>query len=139
MLFRSPRKSVSTSSQSFLSGNLEIIKYATWLAAEYPKALSKAIAQARYEEQESLRDSSTGDPSWGGLTDSLSVTYNPDDASFVYGVTDENHQKAKDLEYGVPDKSAPSPLLRSFAKSRETDLGKRISTLVDNDLKGRYK
>jgi len=132
---------VRTSKPSFISGGLAVLDYAEFLADEYPKALRKAIKQATYEEQTALRENADTNSEWSGLADGLSVRFDNQQTMFVYGTEDapENAQKSKDLEYGVPTKNAPSPLLRTFAKSRETDLGKKIADLVDKELVKRYK
>jgi hypothetical protein len=132
---------VRTSRPSFIDGELEIIKYAQFLSTEYPKALRKAIKQAVKEEQSALQEAANNDGDWNQLTDKMSVNYNPETADIVYGVTTGKQamQKATDLEYGVPEKNAPRPLLRSFAKSREHDFGKRVEELVELELRNKYR
>lgn len=132
---------VGTSKTSLISGELSIMGYAEFLSKEYPKALRKAITQAVEDEQTALRESADTNSEWSDLADGLSVRYDSEQTAFVYGTEDapENSQKSKDLEYGVPTKTAPNPLLRSFAKSREFDLGERVAKLVDKDLASRYR
>jgi hypothetical protein len=132
---------VRTSRPSFIDGELEIIKYAQFLATEYPKALRKAIKQAVKEEQSALQEAASNDGDWNQLANNMSVRYNTETADVVYGVTTGKQamQKATDLEYGVPQQNAPRPLLRSFAKSREHDFGKRVEELVEMELRNKYR
>jgi hypothetical protein len=78
---------VRTSRPSFIDGELEIVRYAQFLATEYPKALRKAIKQAVKEEQSALQEAASNDGDWNQLANSMSVRYNTETADVVYGVT----------------------------------------------------
>lgn len=118
------------------------MRYASFLAKEYPKALADAIDSAVREEtlalQEAARQSNNG---WVGMVGKLGVSYNENEGMVQYGIPndDESSRKATDLEYGVPGSNAPQPLLRSFVKSREKDFSGNIATKVAKTLNGKYK
>lgn len=135
--------STSRSSRpSFIDGEFEIVRYAEFLAKEYPKALANAIDFAVREEtlalQEAARQSNNG---WVGMVGKLGVSYNENQGTVEYGIpnNDEGSTAATDLEYGVPGTNAPQPLLRSFVKSREADFGNVISNKVAATLNGKYR
>ena len=129
-------------SKGFISGMPEIVKYAKFLAKELPYAVRLAMIQALKEEEQLLRtdagDSSTG---WADLQSNISIAFDEKNEIVIHGVTGNSAAaiKATDLEYGVPGKNAASPLLRSFVKEREKDLGDLISEKVDKILKDKYK
>lgn len=131
-----------TSKQSFIDGEFEIVRYAEFLAKEYPKALATAIEQAAREEtlalQEAARQSDTG---WMGMIGSLGVNYNENEGTVEYGIAnnDELSRSATDLEYGVPGSNAPQPLLRSFLKRREEEFGNTVANKVARTLNGKYR
>lgn len=130
-----------TSRPSFISGEFEIVRYASFLAKEYPKALANAIDAAVREETVALQEAARNSNSaWVGLTGKLNVSYNEDNGLLEYGVSndDETSRQATDLEYGVTTEP-PKPLLRSFVKSREEQFGNVISTKVAQTLNGKYK
>lgn len=134
--------SARTSRPSFLSGEFEIVRYAEFLAKEYPKALADAIDAAVKEEtvalQEAARQSDNG---WTGMVSNLSVSYNENSGTLEYGIPNDSDssRSATDLEYGVPGSNAPQPLLRSFVKSREESFGNIISNKVAATLNKKYR
>lgn len=131
-----------TSRASFIDGEFEIVRYAEFLAKEYPKALAKAIEETSKEEtlalQEAARNSDTG---WMGMIGNLGVSYNEGEGTVEYGIPndDELSRSATDLEYGVPGGNAPQPLLRSFLKRREEKFGNTISNKIAKTLNGKYR
>jgi hypothetical protein len=142
MIDSTPASAQLTSSSSLISGNLEIIRYVEFLAKEYPKAIAAAIKKAEKREQSALRSaakkSATG---WSEITEDLDVVYDESSSQFVYGIAGDSNAalRATDLEYGVPTKNAPSPLIRSVAKERELDLGKFITDEIESRLNRKYQ
>lgn len=136
------KSNASQTNKSFISGVPEIVNYAEFLAREYLPALSEAIMEAVEMEQGLLKERAYNSPdNWSALYEDMSVSFNPETSEFVYGVpgNTENALKATDLEYGVPSQNAPNPLVRSFVKEREQDLGKDIANAVSRRLNGRYR
>jgi len=135
--------SARSSRPSFLSGTLEIVKYAEFLSKEYAKALAKSIKEVAQEETKELRkkakESSTA---WARVSADLESRYNEKTGNFEFGVMDQrttNARVATDLEYGVPKQNAPQPLLRSHAISNQKELGDRIANKVHAKLKEKYR
>lgn len=135
--------SARSSRPSFLSGTLEIVKYAEFLSKEYAKALAKSIKEVAQEETKELRkkakESSTA---WARVSSDLESRYNEKTGNFEFGVMDQrttNARIATDLEYGVPKQNAPQPLLRSHAISNQKELGDRIANKVHTKLKEKYR
>ena len=120
----------------------EIVKYAKFLAKELPNAVRLGMVQALKEEEQVLKtdasDSSTG---WATLQNDISISFDEKNEIVIHGIPGNSAAavKATDLEYGVPGKNAASPLLRSFVKEREKELGDLISEKVDKILKDKYK
>lgn len=142
MVYSASTSAGLTSGSSFMSGNLEIIRYAEFLAKEYPKAIAAAIKKAEKREQTALRSAAQKSVAgWSDLTENLEVVYDEASAQFVYGVAGDSEAalRATDLEYGVPSKNAPSPLIRSVTKERETDLGKFITDDIESRLNRKYR
>lgn len=135
--------SARSSRPSFLSGTLEIVKYAEFLSKEYAKALAQSIKEVSKEETKELRkkakESSTA---WSRVSSDLESRYNEKTGSFEFGVMDQRTKSAKiatDLEYGVPKQNAPQPLLRSHTVSNQKELGDRIANKVHAKLKEKYR
>lgn len=135
--------SARSSRPSFLSGTLEIVKYAEFLSKEYAKALAQSIKEISREETKELRkkakESSTA---WARVASDLESRYNEGTGNFEYGVMDQRTTSARvatDLEYGVPKQNAPQPLLRSHAISTQKELGDRIANKVHARLKEKYR
>lgn len=131
-----------TSRPSFIDGEFEIVRYAEFLAKEYPKALAAAIKEATKEETLALQNAArNSDTPWMGMISKLKVNYNENNGMLEYGIPndDESSRPATDLEYGVPNVNAPQPLLRSFVKEREEDFGNTISDKVAQRLNGKYR
>ena len=135
--------SVARSSRpSFISGEFEVVRYAEFLAKEYAKALAQAIKESTKEEtialQERAKNSKTD---WAKVSDSLKVTYNESTGTVDYGITgnDEKARLATDLEYGVPTKVAPQPLLRSQVLGNQTELSNKIANKVHAKLTAKYR
>jgi hypothetical protein len=131
-----------SSRPSFISGEFEVVRYAEFLAKEYAKALAQAIKESTKEEtialQERAKNSKTD---WAKVSDSLKVTYNESTGTVDYGITD-NDEKARlatDLEYGVPTKVAPQPLLRSQVLGNQTELSNKIANKVHAKLTAKYR
>jgi len=131
-----------SSRPSFISGEFEVVRYAEFLAKEYAKALAQAIKESTKEEtialQERAKNSKTD---WAKVSDSLKVTYNESTGTVDYGITgnDEKARLATDLEYGVPTKVAPQPLLRSQVLGNQTELSNKIANKVHAKLTAKYR
>lgn len=131
-----------SSRPSFISGEFEVVRYAEFLAKEYAKALAQAIKESTKEEtialQERAKNSKTD---WAKVSDSLKVTYNESTGTVDYGITgnDEKTRLATDLEYGVPTKVAPQPLLRSQVLGNQTELSNKIANKVHAKLTAKYR
>lgn len=129
-------------SKGFIQGLPDIVNYAKFLQSEFPKAFAIALQETLQEEQAILQedayDSTAG---WSGLSSALSVDFDTATEYIVHGIPGDKKEsrKATDLEYGVPGKNAPAPLIRSFVKDRELDLGENISKRIDTILKDKYK
>lgn len=131
-----------TSRPSFIDGEFEVVRYAEFLAKEYPKALAAAIKESVKEETAALKDAArNSDTPWMGMVSKLGVNYNENSGMVEYGIPndDESSRSATDLEYGVPNVNDPQPLLRSFVKQRESELGNIISDKVAQRLNGKYR
>lgn len=135
--------SVARSSRpSFISGEFEVVRYAEFLAKEYAKALAQSIKESTKEEtialQERAKNSKTD---WAKVSDSLKVTYNENTGNVDYGITgdDEKARLATDLEYGVPTKVAPQPLLRSQVLGNQTKFSNKIANKVHAKLTAKYR
>lgn len=135
--------SVARSSRpSFISGEFEVVRYAEFLAKNYANALAQAIKESTKEEtialQKRAKESKTN---WTKVSDSLEVTYNENTGNVDYGITgnDEKARLATDLEYGVPTKVAPQPLLRSQVLGNQTELSNKIANKVHAKLTAKYR
>jgi len=135
--------SVARSSRpSFISGEFEVVRYAEFLAKNYASALAQAIKESTKEEtialQKRAKESKTN---WTKVSDSLEVTYNENTGNVDYGITgnDEKARLATDLEYGVPTKVAPQPLLRSQVLNTQTELSNKIADKVHSKLTAKYR
>lgn len=135
--------SVARSSRpSFISGEFEVVRYAEFLAKNYASALAQAIKESTKEEtialQKRAKESKTN---WTKVSDSLEVTYNENTGNVDYGITgnDEKARLATDLEYGVPTKVAPQPLLRSQVLGNQTELSNKIANKVHAKLTAKYR
>lgn len=131
-----------SSRPSFISGEFEVVRYAEFLAKNYASALAQAIKESTKEEtialQERAKNSKTD---WTKVSDSLEVTYNESTGTVDYGITgnDEKARLATDLEYGVPTKVAPQPLLRSQVLGNQTELSNKIANKVHAKLTAKYR
>lgn len=135
--------SARSSRPSFLSGTLEIVKYAEFLSKEYAKALAQSVKEIAGEETKELRkkakESSTA---WARVSSDLESRYNEKTGNFEFGIMDQRTSSAliaTDLEYGVPKQDAPQPMLRSHVASTQTELGNRIANKVHAKLKEKYR
>ena len=135
--------SARSSRPSFLSGTLEIVKYAEFLSKEYAKALAKSIKEVAQEETKELRKKAAESrTAWATVSSDLESRYNEKTGNFEFGVMDQQTNSAlvaTDLEYGVPNQNAPQPLLRSHTVSNQKALGDRIANKVHALLKAKYK
>lgn len=133
---------VRSSRPSFISGEFEVVRYAEFLAKNYASALAQAIKESTKEEtialQKRAKESKTN---WTKVSDSLEVTYNENTGNVDYGITgnDEKARLATDLEYGVPTKVAPQPLLRSQVLNTQTELSNKIADKVHSKLTAKYR
>lgn len=131
-----------SSRPSFISGEFEVVRYAEFLAKNYASALAQAIKESTKEEtialQERAKNSKTD---WTKISDSLEVTYNESTGTVDYGISgnDEKARLATDLEYGVPTKVAPQPLLRSQVLGNQTELSNKIANKVHAKLTAKYR
>lgn len=131
-----------SSRPSFISGEFEVVRYAEFLAKNYASALAQAIKESTKEEtialQERAKNSKTD---WTKVSDSLEVTYNESTGTVDYGISgnDEKARLATDLEYGVPTKVAPQPLLRSQVLGNQTELSNKIANKVHAKLTAKYR
>jgi len=131
-----------SSRPSFISGEFEVVRYAEFLAKNYASALAQAIKESTKEEtialQKRAKESKTN---WTKVSDSLEVTYNENTGNVDYGITgnDEKARLATDLEYGVPTKVAPQPLLRSQVLNTQTELSNKIADKVHSKLTAKYR
>lgn len=131
-----------SSRPSFIDGNFEIVKYAEFLSKEYARALAQAIKEVTKEEttelQKKAKDSSTA---WSTLSNNVDAKYNEETGNFEYGIKGNSEQArmATDLEYGVPSKVAPQPLLRSHVLSNQNGVGNKIAEKVHVKLKAKYR
>lgn len=132
---RSPRP-------SFISGEFEVVRYAEFLAKNYASALAQAIKESTKEETSALQERAKNSKTdWAKVSDSLEVTYNENTGNVDYGITgnDEKARLATDLEYGVPTKVAPQPLLRSQVLGNQTELSNKIANKVHAKLTAKYR
>lgn len=137
-----PHNAAPVNSKGFISGMPEIVKYAKFLSKELPHAVRLGMVQALKEEEQVLRtDASDSTTGWADLQSNLSIAFDEKNEVVIHGIAGNSDAaiKATDLEYGVPGKNPASPLLRSFVKEREKELGDLISEKVDKILKDKYK
>jgi len=133
---------VRSSRPSFISGEFEVVRYAEFLAKEYAGALAQAINESTKEETQLLKEKAKNSKTdWVKVSDSLEVNYNENTGTIDYGITgnDEKARLATDLEYGVPTKNAPQPLLRSQVLGNQTELSNKIANKVHAKLKAKYR
>ena len=135
--------SVARSSRpSFISGEFEVVRYAAFLAKEYASALAQAIKESTKEETQALKERAKNSKTdWSKVSDSLEVNYNESTGTIDYGIhgNDEKARLATDLEYGVPTKVAPQPLLRSQVLGNKTELSNKIANKVHAKLTAKYR
>jgi len=127
---------------SFISGEFEVVRYAEFLAKNYASALAQAIKESTKEETSALQERAKNSKTdWAKISDSLEVTYNESTGNVDYGITgnDEKARLATDLEYGVPTKVAPQPLLRSQVLGNQTEFSNKIANKVHAKLTAKYR
>lgn len=131
-----------SSRPSFISGEFEVVRYAAFLAKEYASALAQAIKESTKEETQALKERAKNSKTdWSKVSDSLEVNYNESTGTIDYGISgdDEKARLATDLEYGVPTKVAPQPLLRSQVLGNQTELSNKIANKVHAKLTAKYR
>lgn len=131
-----------SSRPSFISGEFEVVRYAEFLAKNYASALAQAIKESTKEETSALQERAKNSKTdWAKVSDSLEVTYNESTGNVDYGITgnDEKARLATDLEYGVPTKVAPQPLLRSQVLGNQTEFSNKIANKVHAKLTAKYR
>jgi len=131
-----------SSRPSFISGEFEVVRYAEFLAKNYASALAQAIKESTKEETSALQERAKNSRTdWAKVSDSLEVTYNESTGNVDYGITgnDEKARLATDLEYGVPTKVAPQPLLRSQVLGNQTEFSNKIANKVHAKLTAKYR
>ena len=131
-----------SSRPSFISGEFEVVRYAAFLAKEYASALAQAIKESTKEETQALKERAKNSKTdWSKVSDSLEVNYNESTGTIDYGIpgNDEKARLATDLEYGVPTKVAPQPLLRSQVLGNKTELSNKIANKVHAKLTAKYR
>ncbi len=131
-----------SSRPSFISGEFEVVRYAEFLAKNYASALAQAIKESTKEETAALKEKAKNSKTdWTKVSDSLQVVYNESTGTVDYGISgnDEKARLATDLEYGVPTKVAPQPLLRSQVLGNQTELSNKIANKVHAKLTAKYR
>ena len=131
-----------SSRPSFISGEFEVVRYAEFLAKNYASALAQAIKESTKEETQALKERAKNSKTdWSKVSDSLEVNYNESTGTIDYGISgdDEKARLATDLEYGVPTKVAPQPLLRSQVLGNQTELSNKIANKVHAKLTAKYR
>lgn len=131
-----------SSGPSFISGEFEVVRYAEFLAKNYASALAQAIKESTKEETQALKERAKNSKTdWSKVSDSLEVNYNESTGTIDYGISgnDEKARLATDLEYGVPTKVAPQPLLRSQVLGNQTELSNKIANKVHAKLTVKYR
>ena len=131
-----------SSRPSFILGEFEVVRYAEFLAKNYASALAQAIKESTKEETQALKERAKNSKTdWSKVSDSLEVNYNEGTGTIDYGIP-SNDEKARldtDLEYGVPTKVAPQPLLRSQVLGNQTELSNKIANKVHSKLTAKYR
>ena len=131
-----------SSRPSFILGEFEVVRYAEFLAKNYASALAQAIKESTKEETQALKERAKNSKTdWSKVSDSLEVNYNEGTGTIDYGIpgNDEKACLATDLEYGVPTKVAPQPLLRSQVLGNKTELSNKIANKVHSKLTAKYR
>ena len=104
--------------------------------------MAQAIKESTKEETQALKERAKNSKTdWSKVSDSLEVNYNESTGTIDYGIpgNDEKARLATDLEYGVPTKVAPQPLLRSQVLGNKTELSNKIANKVHAKLTAKYR
>jgi hypothetical protein len=99
-----------------------------------PSILATALNEAINDEVSEIKKEVTkknGD--YQEIMDFFDISYDAENAQFVYGVSAPYGDTARNLEYGGPE-SAANPVLRKAAISNAKRLEKRINTSIDKQL-----
>jgi hypothetical protein len=121
----------TSSSKSFIPGNLITLESFEKIEETYLQALSIAIEKALEEYEAEVQAMASQEENWGDLGSSLSVIFDKTDFSISVGISgDENTvNQAMELEYGtglIP----PNPMLRNAALGVTTEFPVILSRYV---------
>jgi hypothetical protein len=99
-----------------------------------PSILATALNEAINDEVSEIKKEVTKKNSdYQEIMDFFDISYDAENAQFVYGISAPYGDTARNLEYGGPE-SAANPVLRKAAISNVKRLEKRINTSIDKQL-----
>lgn len=110
------------------------LTYMLYALGEAPSIIARAVNDAIEEEEETTKkDILQTYPQYDQLIDDLEIEYEESSSSFVYGVSSENSDTFRTMEYG-DQKTAPTAAIRKAVLKGAKNLEKSINANIEKEL-----